>query len=83
MNAKHTLTLLFENKGMKLRTWAFSNGLSKDGTTILYDLGYGKLKGSRGRAKELRELLEKDGFLKKVKKTNGTDGENKAFKKGA
>ena len=85
MRNKHTLVLFFENKGMKLRTWAISRGLSKEDTLCLYDLACGKTQGERGKSKELKELLIKEGFrkgFKKVEKNGGTDG-TRELKKGA
>ncbi len=76
MLAKHRIVFMFERKGMKLRTWAFSKGLSAADTTILYDISRNKIQGKWGRAKELRELLEKEGFLKAV-------DSQKELKKGA
>lgn len=49
-------------KGIKLRTWCKSKGLSNADYTILLNMSFGKTKGIRGRAKELREMLEKEGF---------------------
>ncbi|HED4777373.1 TPA: hypothetical protein R4624_001601, partial [Campylobacter jejuni] len=49
-------------KGVKLMTWAKAKGLNHKDMTILYDLSHGRIKGIRGRAKELKEMLEKDGF---------------------
>lgn len=85
MRAKHTLVLLFERNGMKLRTWAFSMGLSKKDANILYQMNVGNMQGVRGRAKELKELLEKEGFvkgLKRIDKDGDTDSA-KDLKKGA
>lgn len=49
-------------KGFKLRTWAKSKGLQEKDYFLLLDMSNGKNKGVRGRSKELREMLEKDGF---------------------
>lgn len=49
-------------KGMKLKTWADSKGLNNTDYLILLDISKGKVKGKRGRAKELVELLKRDGF---------------------
>jgi hypothetical protein len=84
MLAKHTLVLMFERKGMKLRTWAFSMGLRNSDIPLLYELSSGKTQGKYGRAKELKELLIKEGFgkhFKRVEKSR-TDGADE-LKKGA
>ncbi|WP_334092273.1 hypothetical protein [Helicobacter typhlonius] len=47
---------------MKLRTWAKSKGLSEKDIGLLNQISYGLTKGKRGRAKELKEMLESDGF---------------------
>lgn len=49
-------------KGMKLKTWANSKGLNNTDYLILLDISKGRVKGKRGRAKELVELLKRDGF---------------------
>lgn len=49
-------------KGFRLRTWAKAKGLSDSDYGVLCDLSKGITKGKWGRAKELRELLEKEGF---------------------
>ena len=49
-------------KGFKLRTWAKSKGLQEKDYFLLLEMNKGKNKGVRGRSKELREMLEKDGF---------------------
>ena len=51
-----------EKKGMRLQTWALSKGLSSKDMKLLGLLSFGHIKGSRGRSKELREMLEKEGF---------------------
>ncbi|AWI33559.1 hypothetical protein [Helicobacter apodemus] len=56
------LTRQMSKKGVKLRTWCKSKGLSDTDCFIIYDMSAGKIKGIRGRAKELRQLLEKEGF---------------------
>lgn len=84
MRNKHTLVLFFENKGMKLRTWAISKGLSEKDTSLLYKINDGDTQGKYGRAKELKELLIKEGFgkaLEKIEKRAGRDS-TKDLKKG-
>lgn len=64
-NIRRNFTLLTEQmakKGIKLRTWCKAKKLSNADYTILLNMSLGKTKGIRGRAKELREILEKDGF---------------------
>ncbi len=56
------LTQQMNKKGIKLRTWCKAKGLKDTDYFIIQDMSLGKIKGVRGRAKELRELLEKDGF---------------------
>lgn len=57
-----SLTQQMSKKGIKLRTWCKAKKLSNADYTILLNMSFGKTKGIRGRAKELREILEKDGF---------------------
>ncbi|WP_257942298.1 hypothetical protein UPTC5084_00932 [Campylobacter lari] len=59
---KNKLIKTMSAKGVKLMTWAKAKGLNHKDITILYDLSNGRIKGIRGRAKELRIMLEKDGF---------------------
>ena len=49
-------------KGFKMRTWARAKGLSDSDYGVLRDLSNGITKGKWGRAKELKEMLEKEGF---------------------
>ncbi|MCL9820961.1 hypothetical protein NCR96_04280 [Helicobacter sp. 14348-15] len=56
------ITEAMAKKGMKLKTWADSKGLDNADYLILLDISKGKVKGKRGRAKELVELLKRDGF---------------------
>lgn len=56
------ITKAMAKKGMKLKTWADSKGLDNADYLILLDISKGKVKGKRGRAKELVELLKRDGF---------------------
>lgn len=59
---KNKLIKTMGAKGVKIMTWAKAKGLNHKDMNILYDLSNGRIKGIRGRAKELREMLEKDGF---------------------
>lgn len=52
-NIRRNFTLLTEQMAKKL---------SNADYTILLNMSLGKTKDIRGRAKELREILEKDGF---------------------
>ena len=84
MRKKHTLICFFESKGMKLRTWAFSMGFSDRDVTCLYDLATGRARGLRGRTKELRKILEKEGFSEGLAKIeNGDTDSAKDYKRGA
>ena len=84
MRSKHTLVLFFESKGMRLKTWAISKGLSKKDTDLLYRMSEGNTQGKWGRAKELRELLKKEGFEKGLKKVDSSGRDStKDLKKGA
>lgn len=56
------LTEQMAQRGFKMRTWARAKGLSDSDYGVLRDLSNGITKGKWGRAKELRELLEKEGF---------------------
>lgn len=56
------LTQQMNKKGFKLRTWAKAKGLKEKDYFLLLDMSNGKNKGARGSSKELRELLEKEGF---------------------
>ncbi|WP_238700743.1 hypothetical protein [Helicobacter apodemus] len=63
MRKKSTcLTKQMVKKGFKLRTWAKAKGLSDSDYSVLCDLSKGITKGKWGRAKELKEMLEKEGF---------------------
>ncbi|EAH6869473.1 hypothetical protein EJ753_06950 [Campylobacter lari] len=57
-----SLTEQMIKKGFKLRTWAKFKKLNESDYRLLLNMSYGKTKGIRGRAKELRIMLEKDGF---------------------
>ena len=54
---------------MKLRTWARVNGLSENDMALIYEISYGNTQGLRGRAKEIKEFLEKEGFAKPLAKS--------------
>lgn len=62
MAKNQSLTSFFESKGMRLRTWARAKKLSVRDEFLLYRISCGEIQGLRGRAKELKELLEKEGF---------------------
>lgn len=49
-------------RGMRIRAWALSKSLSKQDIETLNSLSCGRIQGKRGRAKELRVMLEKEGF---------------------
>lgn len=49
-------------KGIKLRTWCKAMNLSDADYLIIKDISKGRIKGIRGRAKELRKKLEAEGF---------------------
>ncbi|KPH54104.1 hypothetical protein [Helicobacter pullorum] len=57
-----TLSQQMAKNGVKLRTWAKAKGLSKKDIALLNQISHRLIKGKRGRAKELKEMLEKDGF---------------------
>ena len=69
MAKNQSLAEFFASKGMKLRTWARVNGLSENDMWLLYQVSYGFTQGLRGRAKEIKELLEKEGFAKPLAKS--------------
>lgn len=48
-------------RGMRLRAWSISKGVEKHLTLLKY-LSTGRIQGKRGRAKELRDMLENEGF---------------------
>ncbi len=63
MRKKSTcLTKQMVKKGFKLRTWAKAKGLNERDIGILNQISQGIIKGKWGRAKELKEMLEKEGF---------------------
>ena len=69
MAKNQSLAEFFASKGMRLRTWARVNGLSENDMWLLYQVSYGFTQGLRGRAKEIKELLEKEGFAKPLAKS--------------
>lgn len=69
MAKNQSLAEFFASKGMRLRTWARANGLSESDMWLLYQVSYGFTQGLRGRAKEIKELLEKEGFAKPLAKS--------------
>lgn len=69
MAKNQSLAEFFASKGMRLRTWARANGLSENDMALIYEISYGNTQGLRGRAKEIKELLEKEGFAKPLAKS--------------
>lgn len=59
---KDSLTQQMSKKGIKLRTWCKAMSLSDADYLIIKDISKGKIKGIRGKSKELKELLERNGF---------------------
>lgn len=59
---RKTLAEKMKAKGMVLSVWAKSKGMSKKDIALLWQISKGEAKGSRGRSKELKEELEKDGI---------------------
>ena len=57
-----TLSQQMAKNGVKLRTWAKAKGLSKKDIALLNQISHRLIKGKRCRAKQLKEMLEKDGF---------------------
>ena len=57
-----TLSQTMAKNGIKLRTWAKAKGLNEKDIGILNQISCGLIKGKWSRAKELKELLKKDGF---------------------
>jgi len=56
------ITQQMSQKGIKLRTWCKAMSLSDADYFIIKDISKGKIKGIRGRSKELKEMLETEGF---------------------
>lgn len=69
MAKNQSLAEFFASKGMRLRTWARANGLSENDMALIYEISYGNTQGLRGRAKEIKELLEKEGFKEPLAKS--------------
>lgn len=69
MAKNQSLAQFFASKGMKLRTWARVKKLSSKDILLIYQISYGSTQGLRGRAKELKELLEKEGFKNALEKS--------------
>ncbi|RDU53277.1 hypothetical protein CQA49_01375 [Helicobacter sp. MIT 00-7814] len=63
MAKNETLSTKMARNGMKLRTWARSQGLSQKDIGLLNQISHGKISGKYGRSKELKELLIKSGFM--------------------
>lgn len=55
-----------EKKGMKIATWAKSKKLSQKDIYLIRNIARDQILGKRGRAKELKELLVKEGLLREV-----------------
>ena len=47
---------------MRIRAWALSKGMGQRDIDLLNSLSCGRSKGTKGRCKELREMLELEGF---------------------
>lgn len=59
---KKTLAEQMRGKGMVLSVWAESKEMNQKDKRLLWQISQGKVKGTRGRAKELVNELEKDGI---------------------
>ncbi|WP_300900505.1 hypothetical protein [uncultured Helicobacter sp.] len=59
---KDSLMQQMSKKGIKLRTWCKAMSLSDADYLIIKDISKGRIKGIRGKSKELRKLLEQSGF---------------------
>ncbi|WP_104696435.1 hypothetical protein [Helicobacter trogontum] len=62
MDKKDNIATQMAKRGMRIRAWALSKGLNKQDIELLNSLSCARIKGKRGRAKELRDMLEHDGF---------------------
>lgn len=62
MAKKKTLAQEMRSRGIVLSVWAEAKGMSKKDKNILWQISQGLIKGAWGRAKELKEELEKDGI---------------------
>ncbi|ANV98309.1 hypothetical protein BBW65_05625 [Helicobacter enhydrae] len=61
-NKNKTLAQKMRDKGIVLSVWAQAKGMSQKDIRLLWQISQGLVKGARGRAKELKEALEKDGI---------------------
>ncbi|ANV98579.1 hypothetical protein BBW65_07120 [Helicobacter enhydrae] len=59
---KKTLAEQMRDKGIVLSVWAKAKGMSQKDIRLLWQISQGKVKGTRGRAKEIANELEKDGI---------------------
>lgn len=59
---KKTLAQSLRAKGVVLSVWAESKGMNQKDKRLLWQISQGLVKGAWGRAKELKEALEKDGI---------------------
>ncbi|WP_305862483.1 hypothetical protein [Helicobacter cholecystus] len=59
---RKTLAQSLRAKGMVLSVWAESKGMNQKDKRLLWQISQGLIKGAWGRAKELKEALEKDGI---------------------
>ena len=62
MKTENKLAKDMAQKGIKLNTWGKAKGLSNKDLELLQQISRGLVKGKWGRSKELRKMLEKDGF---------------------
>lgn len=62
MKVKNKLGKNMAENGIKLNTWGKAKGLNIRDLALLQQISRGLVKGKWGRSKELREMLEKDGF---------------------
>lgn len=62
MKQKNSLKSEMAKQGIKIRTWGKSKGLSDKDILTLQHISLGLLKGKWGRAKELKAMLEQEGF---------------------
>lgn len=62
MDKKDNIAMQMAKRGMRIRAWALSKGLGKRDIDMLNSISCGRVEGKWGRAKELRDMLERDGF---------------------
>ena len=74
MAKNQSLAQFFASRGMRLRTWARAKKLNSKDMQLLYKVSYGAAQGLRGRAKELKGLLEKEGFRRALEKSVASKG---------